>query len=111
MNEVKHTVTISVRQEAWLMFERICEIDMHHRNQPGPQLSYYLALMAGIAPPLRNLPGFHEGSEDPFWKEEYRLQKIEHRLYKLFSEDIRPAPGGVIPFPDKTERNRILTLQ
>ena len=104
---IKHTATIAVYSGTWLMLERICEREM---RRPGPQLSWYLDLMSGKGRPMHNLPGFHAGSEDPFWKEEYRLQKIEHQLYKLFCEDIRPAPSGIIPFPDKPERDRILVL-
>jgi len=105
---IKHSVTISVHQATWLMLLRICEREM---RRPGPQLSWYLALMAGQITPLRDdRKPSPELMKDPYWREEYRLRKIEHTLFKLFCEDIRPAPTGIIPFPDKRERNRILSL-
>ncbi len=107
---IKHSVTISVYHSTWLMLLRICEREM---RRPGPQLSWYLALMAGQTTPLRDdKKPRPELLEDPFWREEYQLRKIEHTLYRLFCENeyIRPAPTGLILFPDEAERDRILSL-
>jgi len=107
---IKHSLTITLKQASWLLFERICE---RERRRPGPQLSCYLALMAGQTTPLRDdKKPSPELLEEPFWREYYQIQKIEHTLYRLFceNEDIRPAPTGLIPFPDEVERNRILSL-
>lgn len=103
---VKHTVTITGRQATWLMFERICELEM---RRPGVQLSQYLALMAGHTMPVHNLQG--PCPEEPFWKELYRLQRIEEQLHKLFcGDEIRSAPTGIIPFPEKAKRDQILMM-